>query len=110
MIAVPDAVLFPTSPRPAALASASVMSRGNPFGYVAIAWFVTTPAISQWPVIVSLPAEASRIAPYPPRGAATGGTPAIDVRCPIPSAPRLGSASPPTARAMWANVSAPASP
>jgi len=79
-----------------------------------MASFVTRPAISQWPVIVSLPAEASRIAPHAAAGAATGATPAIAVRWPSPSAPRFGSESPegPTraSRERFPSVSAPASP
>ena len=77
MIAVPEAVLLPSSPRPAAARSASVIAGGKPCGKVGIASSVTSPAISQCPVMVSLPAEASRIAPQAPRGAATAGTPAI---------------------------------
>ena len=70
MMAVPDAVLLPSKPRPAAAASAVMIAGGKPFGNVAIAVSVTRPAISQWPVMVSLPADASRIAPQAPRGAA----------------------------------------
>ena len=110
MIAVPEAVLLPMSPRPAAARSASVISGGKPLGKVGSASVVTRPAISQCPVMVSLPAEASRIAPQAPRGAAAAGTPAMAVRWPSPSAPRFGSVSPPTARAMFPSVSAPASP
>ena len=71
-----------------------MIAGGNPFGNVAIAVSVTRPAISQWPVMVSLPADASRIAPQAPRGAAAAGTPAIAVRWPSPSASRFGQPQP----------------
>ena len=110
MIAVPDAALLPSRPRPAAARSGCVIAGGKPSGNVAIACLVTSPAISQWPVIVSLPADASRITPQAARGAAASRTPAIAVRLPRPIACRLGSHRPPAARAMLPSVSAPASP
>ncbi len=110
MIAVPDAALLPSRPRPAAARSGCVIAGGKPSGNVAIACLVTSPAISQWPVIVSLPAEASRITPHAARGAAASRTPAIAVRLPRPIACRLGSPRPPAARAVLPSVSAPASP
>ena len=55
-------------------------------------------------------AEASRILPKAPRGAATGGTPRIVVRLPSPSPARCGSVSPPTRAAMLPSVLAPSSP
>jgi hypothetical protein len=110
MMAVPDAPLLPMRPRPAARASGSVIRAGNPRGNVSNGTSVTSPAISQCPVMVSLPADASTMLPYAPSGAATAGTPAICVTCPNPSAPRFGNASPPIALARFPSVSAAASP
>ena len=56
------------------------MAGGKPWGNVGIATSVTRPAISQCPVIVSLPADASAIAPQAPRADAAGGTPATGVK------------------------------
>src|SRR6185369_4509596 len=101
---------LPSRPRPDAARRASVISGGKPCGNVAIARSVTRPAISQCPVMVSLPADASFITPTAPRAAAAAGTPAMSVTCPSPSAPRFGSARPPRRLARFPSVSAPSSP
>ena len=47
MISVPDAGLFPMTPRPVWFMNGSMTSSGKPCGYVGNAVGVTTPIISQ---------------------------------------------------------------
>jgi hypothetical protein len=68
------------------------------------------PAISQWPVVVSLPAERSVSRPWAEPGSAAGSTPAIVVSMPSPSPPRFGAWMPPTAAAVLPSVFELASP
>ena len=63
MISVPDAGLLPSTPRPVRFMNGSITSSGKPCGYVGNAVGVTTPIISQWPVVVSLPFERSSSRP-----------------------------------------------
>ena len=64
------------------------------------------PTISQWPVVVSLPGEASVQRPYAPAGVPAGGIPASGLMLPRPSRARLGSWRP-RSRAMLPRVSLP---
>src|SRR3972149_5961193 len=74
MISVPDAGLFPITPRPVRFMNGSITSNGKPCGYVGNDVAVTTPISSPWPAVVSLPFErATRRPPTP--GAARGGRP-----------------------------------
>ena len=47
MISVPDAALFPITPRPVRWANSSITSKGKPCGYVGIGSGVTIPMSSQ---------------------------------------------------------------
>src|SRR5262245_33749992 len=77
MISVPDAALFPSTPRPVRRANSEMISGATPFGNVGNARSRTMPIISQWPVTESFPAEASAILPYaacrPGQGSAAAG-------------------------------------
>jgi hypothetical protein len=110
MISVPDAGSLPSTSRPIRSWNGSMISGGNPSGYSGNGSSSTTPDISQWPVVVSLPAERSVRRPCAVPASALGSTPAIVVSMPRPSAPRFGAVSPPTAAAVLPSVSEPASP
>src|SRR5213593_4544507 len=113
MIAVPDAVLLPSQPRPVRRANSSTSETGNPFGYVRNGVASNTPQISQCPVVLSFPADAGCAIPYAAVGRAPGANPEIPDpwwHLPSPRRSRLGSFSPPTARATLPSVSDPASP
>ena len=71
MISVPDAGLFPSTPRPVWCMNGSMTSCGKPCGYVGIGCGVTMPISSQCPVVVSLPFERSISRP------ATAGAPGL---------------------------------
>ena len=75
MISVPDAAMLPSTGRPMARSNGSTISGGNPFGYSGNGWSRTIPAISQWPVVVSLPAERSVSRPCAVPGTARGSRP-----------------------------------
>ena len=110
MISVPDAGTLPSTPRPVASANASTTSGGNPSGYVGIGSGVTMPMSSQWPMVVSLPAERVVRRPTTDGGASAGGQPLSGMTLPSPSSWRFGSSRPPTASATLARVDDPASP
>ncbi len=110
MISVPEAGTLPITPRPVASANASTTSGGKPSGYVGMGSGVTMPISSQWPMVVSLPAERVVRRPTIDGGASAGGQPSSGMMLPSPSSCRCGSSSPPTASATWANVDDPASP
>ena len=63
IICVPDAALLPITPMPVSRSNASISSCGKPFGNVGKGSFSVSPAISQWPEVVSLPAAHSVIVP-----------------------------------------------
>src|SRR6266516_2025578 len=71
---------------------------------------VTTPISSQCPVVVSLPLERSARRPATAGAPGCGGHPSSSSTLPSPSASRLGTSSPPTARATFPRVSEPSSP
>ena len=70
---------------------------------------VTTPIISQWPVMVSFPGPSGCRRPCS-TGEWDGGTPATGMIEPSPSAPSVGRSKPPAASATCWSVLAPASP
>src|SRR5712675_1819968 len=113
MIAVPDAALLPSQPRPVRRANSSSNATGNPRGYVRNAFSSRTPQISQCPVVLSFPADAGRATPYAPLGVTAGSNPLSpdpSRAFPSPSFSRLGSVKPLMARATLPRVSDPASP
>src|SRR6187551_3481702 len=110
MISVPDAGLLPSTPRPVWFMNGSMTSSGKPCGYVGNAVGVTTPIISQCPVVVSLPFERSSSRPATAGAPGCGGQPSSSITFPRPSASRFGRSSPPTARATLPSVSDPSSP
>src|SRR5262245_40402707 len=110
MISVPEAGTLPSTSRPIWRSNGSMISGGKPFGYSGKGSVRTIPAISQCPVVVSLPAERSVRRPRAVPGRASGSTPAIVVSMPRPRAPRFGARIPPTAEAVLPSVSEPASP
>src|SRR5467141_3028909 len=113
MIAVPDAALLPSQPRPVRRAKSSSIGTGNPRGYVRNGFSSNTPQISQCPVVLSFPADAGRATPCAAVGLSPGASPARtdpSRHFPSPSFSRLGNFNPPTARATLPCVSEPASP
>ncbi len=110
MISVPDAGMLPRIPgTEVSRINLSITDGGNPFGYVGNAWSKMIPAISQCPVVVSLPLERSAHRPYEPRSWSNGGTPCSGRIFPRPYRCRLGSRTVRDSR-IWPRVSAPASP
>ena len=75
MISVPEAGLFPRTPRPVWFMNGSMTSSGNPCGYVGNAVGVTMPMCSQWPVVVSFPFERSNRRPATAGAPGCGGQP-----------------------------------
>ncbi len=63
MISVPEAGLLPMRAPPDLPLELRDQLGGNPCGYTGNAWSSQMPAISQWPVVVSLPGET--VAPLP---------------------------------------------
>ncbi len=63
MISVPEATTLPRVPRPIRRSNSAIISGGKPDGKVGNGRSRTTPAISQWPVTESFPAETSAIRP-----------------------------------------------
>ena len=59
MMPVPEAGRLHSTCRPIAASNGSMTSGGKPSGYVGNGRSSTTPIISQWPVVVSLPAPRS---------------------------------------------------
>src|SRR5438876_234294 len=110
MISVPDAGLFPITPRPVLCMNGSITSCGKPCAYVGIGCGVTTPISSQCPVVVSFPFDRSASLPATAGAPGCGGQPSSCSTLPSPSASRLGRSSPPTARATLPRVSDPSSP
>src|SRR2546422_11369972 len=113
MIAVPDAALLPSQPRPVRRANSSSMGTGTPRGYVRNGFSSNPPQISQCPVVLSFPADAGRATPCAAVGLTPGANPGRtdpSRHFPSPSFSRLGSFNPPTARATLPSVSEPASP
>src|SRR5258706_4833482 len=88
MIAVPDAALLPSTPRPVCRENSARISFENPFGNVGNARSSTMPIISQWPVTESLPAEASAMRPH-----ATVRIADCGLRIALPIAPTRSSPS-----------------
>ena len=72
MTCVPEYGLLHSTLRPTAFENSSSISCGNPFGKVGIGFLEINPAISQCPVVVSLPADCSVILANTPSGAAYG--------------------------------------
>ena len=108
---MPLAGLFPRYPgAPESCSHSRINSGGNPCGKVVKPFSRMTPTISQWPVVVSFPADRSAIVPKLARGAEAGGQPAMVVRFPRPHVWSVGSFSPPTRVAVLPSVFAPASP
>src|SRR5262245_5396979 len=66
MMAVPDAALLPSTPRPVCRENSSRMSFENPSGNTGNARSRTMPIISQCPVTESFPGDASAILPNAP--------------------------------------------
>ena len=95
MISVPDAGLFPITPRPVLCMNGSITSCGKPCGYVGIGCGVRMPISSQCPVVVSLPFERSI------------RRPATAVRPPAAGSPRSGSTLPRPERLEVRQVEAP---
>jgi hypothetical protein len=60
---VPDAGLLQSIFLPIFSLKGSIISDGKPSGYVGNALSKIIPAISQWPVVVSLPLDASAMMP-----------------------------------------------
>src|SRR6266508_489974 len=110
MISVPDAAVLPSTKRPIASSNGWMTSGGKPFGYKGNGRSRTMPHISQWPVVVSLPAERSVSRPWPVPGPAVGTMPSIRVSRPRPRRSRFGAWIPPTAREQLPSVSEPSSP
>src|ERR1700741_1150340 len=110
MISVPEAGLFPSTPRPVRCMNGSITSCGKPCGYVGNGVAVTTPISSQCPVVVSLPFERSSSRPATAGAPGCGGQPCSGSMFPSPSASRFGRSSPPTALATLPSVSEPSSP
>src|SRR5207253_1937219 len=110
-ITVPLAVLFPRYPgAPERRNHASIRAGGNPRGKVVKPFCSRTPIISQCPVVVSLPWDCSDMRPNAARGESVGGQPAMAVMFPRPHDWRFGTRRPPTLRAQFPSVFAPASP
>ncbi len=63
MIAVPEAALLASVPRPMRVSKSAISSRGNPWGNTGNGRSSTRPVISQCPVTESLPGDASAIRP-----------------------------------------------
>ncbi len=59
MISVPEAATLPRTSLPTASSNGRMTSGGNPSGYVGNGSSKTTPVTSQWPVVLSLPADRS---------------------------------------------------
>ena len=110
MISVPDAAQLPSTPRPVFSRNGARISSGKPSGKVRKGVSSRSPASSQWPVAVSLPADSSVSLPNAPRACFAGATPSSGRMLPSPSSARVGQSAPPAARAMWPRVLDPASP
>ena len=95
MIAVPDAALLPSVPRPMrALELVDQRRAGSRAGNVGNGRSSTRPIISQWPVTESLPGDASAMRPNAPRGDRLGGDPRERRRrAPRPSERSVGTRS-----------------
>src|SRR3979411_616993 len=94
MISVPEAGILPSTPgTPVSVINRSRIDCGNPFGYVGNACCKTIPAISQWPVVVSLPFERKAHLPNDPRGSELGDTPRNGRTFPNPQLCKFGSAT-----------------
>src|SRR5947208_2625809 len=92
MISVPDAGIFPRMPGTRArVTNCSITCVGNPLGYVGKAFCRTIPAISQCPVVVSLPFDRSVHFPYEQNGDLTAGILASGRILPSPIFSRFGS-------------------
>src|SRR5688572_6693294 len=110
MISVPEAGSLPKTSWPTCFWKGSMISGGKPSGYSGNGSVRTIPDISQWPVVVSLPAERSVSRPCAVPGSDRGSIPSIAVSRPRPSPPRFGAEIPPRALAVFPSVSEPASP
>src|SRR3954462_6595254 len=110
MISVPEAGTLPKTPCPIAAENGSMISGGNPSGYSGNGVSSRMPIISQWPVVVSLPAENSVARPCAVPGSARGAMPSIWVNRPSPRPSSAGASRPPTDRATCDSVSDPVSP
>src|SRR5215212_7958922 len=110
MISVPEAGLFPMTPRPVSSSKRRTIQSGKPSGYVGNGSSRIKPIISQWPASVALAADSSTMSPCEAPGEPSGGTPSISVTLPRPSLRRLGRSRPPTAFAVLPRVLAPSSP
>src|ERR1700722_1528531 len=106
-ISVPEAGRLPSGSLPAIAANAPMTSGGNPSGYVGNGALVVMPAISQCPVIVSLPFERSAKRATNAAGRSAAGTPRIAVKFPSPSRAQVVSRRPPSRSATLASVLAP---
>src|SRR5260370_12194172 len=98
MIAVPDAALLPSQPRPVRRANSSSSTRGNPWGYVRNGRDRSTPQSSQCPVVESLPYERGSATPYAALGRTVTLRPAIGRHNPHPSPSPFPTPSPPPPR------------
>src|SRR3970282_670156 len=110
MISVPDAGLFPRTPRPVRFMKGSITSSGNPGGKVGKSVGGRTPTSPQWPVVVSFPFERSTSRPATAGAPGCGGQPSSGSTFPGTSAARFGGSRPPTAGATLPSVSEPSSP
>ena len=95
MIAVPLAGMFAKIPlQPVSSINLSISSFGKPWGNVAKGFSETSPAISQWPVVVSLPLDFSCKVPYCPIGVAVLLIPSKSWILPNPNNSKDGTSSP----------------
>src|SRR5258706_3193621 len=90
-MAVPEAALFPSTPRLVCLEHSATISCEKPCAKPGNGRLNTTPIISQCPVTESFPADASAIRPTAAEGAFTGGEPPSAATRPRPRRRRTGS-------------------
>ena len=90
MTSVPEYGLLTITPLPVFSEKALIISLGNPFGYVGSGFGDTSPAISQCPIIVSLPIERSMHLPTAASGDAEVPSEDSPSIFPIPILTRLG--------------------
>ena len=109
IISVPEAWKLPIKPYPISFEILSTNSTGKPSGNTAKSFLVISPAISQCPVVESLPRDASASFPTIEKPFWLF-KPSISVIAPKPSFSNVGSYNPPFALETLPNVLEPLSP
>jgi len=110
MISVPEAGCPPRGAHRVLSSKASRIVWGSPWGKVGNGSDTISPIISQWPVRVSLPREASCMTPKCAAGLGSLTEPFLSAILPSPSRSRQGRGSPPTFSEQWRRLFAPSSP